>query len=133
MVNKVFKKKNLRLREDIEQDNKPELAVSNPDTKNDGTQNLDKAISDVNMKNTSNANLRVQTSQFTNKNMSDEENDTETVLPNNSASINKIKTDINTGKPSGSYILKNGITRDGRLVEVATFSKRELTEFLKSI
>lgn len=133
MFNKVFRKRDIVLKEDLGQDSKPELAVSNPDTGNDGTQNLDKAVSDVNMKNTSNANLRIQTSQFTNKDLSDEENDTETVLPNNSASISKIKTDINTGKPSGSYILKNGVTRDGRLVEIATFSKKELNEFLKTI
>ena len=127
---KIFTKKQLRLREDIGE-NKPELAVTNPDSKNDSTQGLDSAVSATNQKNSIGADLRIDTSQFSNVDMTDDQRDTETVMPNTSSSIAKIKTDINTGRASGSYILKNGVERDGKLVESITFTKKEMNEFLE--
>lgn len=129
---KIFTKKQLRLREDIGE-NKPELAVTNPDSKNDSTQGLDSAVSATNQKNSIGADLRIDTSQFSNVDMTDDQRDTETVMPNTSSSIAKIKTDINTGRASGSYILKNGVERDGKLVESITFTKKEMNEFLRTI
>lgn len=129
---KIFTKKQLRLREDVGE-NKPELAVTNPDTKNDSTQGLDSAVSATNQKNSIGANLRIDTSQFSNVDMTDDQRDTETVMPNTSSSIAKIKTDINTGRASGSYVLQNGVERDGKLVESITFTKKEMNEFLRTI
>lgn len=129
---KVFTKKQLKLREDME-DKKPELAVTNPDSKNDSTQNLDSAVSSTNQKNSIGANLRIDTSQFSNANMTDDQRDSETVMPNTSSSIAKIKTDINTGRASGSYVLQNGVERSGNLVETITFTKKEMNEFLRTI
>ena len=65
--------------------------------------------------------------------MTDDQRDSETVMPNTSSSIAKIKTDINTGRASGSYVLQNGVERSGNLVETITFTKKEMNEFLRTI
>lgn len=114
-------------------DSKPDLAVDNPDPKKDNTQRLSNAVSQTNQRNTTGANLKVQTSDFTNKPMSADAQDSQTILPNNSQSVSKIAKDINTGKASGSYILQNGTEYDGEQVnETIEFSKTELDDFLRS-
>ena len=113
---------------------KPDLSVSNPDPKKNGPQTLNTAVSRVNQKNTTGANLKIQTSDFSNKPMTPDTQDAQTILPNNSQSVAKITKDINTGNASGSYILQNGVEYDGEQVnETVTFSKDELDDFLRSI
>ena len=123
----------IRMAEGVDTE-KPDLSVSNPDPKKNGPQTLNTAVSRVNQKNTTGANLKSQTSDFSNKPMTPDTQDAQTILPNNSQSVAKITKDINTGKASGSYILQNGVEYDGEQVnETVTFSKDELDDFLRSI
>lgn len=132
MAQYTFTIQQLKLMEGLN-DSKPDLAVNNPDPKKDNTQRLSNAVSQTNQRNTTGANLKVQTSDFTNKPMSADAQDSQTILPNNSQSVSKIAKDINTGKASGSYILQNGTEYDGEQVnETIEFSKTELDDFLRS-
>lgn len=132
MAQYTFTIQQLKLMEGLN-DSKPDLAVDNPDPKKDNTQRLSNAVSQTNQRNTTGANLKVQTSDFTNKPMSADAQDSQTILPNNSQSVSKIAKDINTGKASGSYILQNGTEYDGEQVnETIEFSKTELDDFLRS-
>lgn len=132
MAQYTFTIQQLKLMEGLN-DSKPDLAVDNPDPKKDNTQGLSNAVSQTNQRNTTGANLKVQTSDFTNKPMSADAQDSQTILPNNSQSVSKIAKDINTGKASGSYILQNGTEYDGEQVnETIEFSKTELDDFLRS-
>ena len=132
MAQYTFTIQQLKLMEGLN-DSKPDLAVDNPDPKKDNTQRLSNAVSQTNQRNTTGANLKVQTSDFTNKPMSADAQDSQTILPNNSQSVSKIAKDINTGKASGSYILQNGREYDGEQVnETIEFSKTELDDFLRS-
>lgn len=132
MAQYTFTIQQLKLMEGLNY-SKPDLAVDNPDPKKDNTQRLSNAVSQTNQRNTTGANLKVQTSDFTNKPMSADAQDSQTILPNNSQSVSKIAKDINTGKASGSYILQNGTEYDGEQVnETIEFSKTELDDFLRS-
>ena len=132
MAQYTFTIQQLKLMEGLN-DSKPDLAVDNPDPKKDNTQGLSNAVSQTNQRNTTGANLKVQTSDFTNKPMSADAQDSQTILPNNSQSVSKIAKDINTGKASGSYILQNGTEYDGEQVnETIELSKTELDDFLRS-
>lgn len=132
MAQYTFTIQQLKLMEGLN-DSKPDLAVNNPDPKKDSTQRLSNAVSQTNQRNTTGANLKVQTSDFTNKPMSADAQDSQTILPNNSQSVSKIAKDINTGKASGSYILQNGTEYDREQVnETIEFSKTELDDFLRS-
>lgn len=135
----ILTKRQLRLIEDLENGNKLTLAVDNPDQSKDNAQSLSQAVSNANQKNTIGANLKIQTSDFTNKPMTDTQSDTETKMPNNSSSIAQIKDQIANGRTaSGSYVLTHeSVKAKKRLSEMKkhgiTFNKKELDNFLNEI
>lgn len=136
----ILTKKQLELIREINDNNNNKLTVAaeNPDPSKDNTQSLNQAISNVNQKNTMGADVKIQTSEFTNKPMTDAQADTETKMPNNTASIAQIKNQVANGTASGSYILtREGVKAKKRLSEMKrngiTFNKKELDNFLNQL
>ena len=134
----IITKRQLRLIEDLENGNKLTLAVDNPDPSKDNTQSLSQAVSNANQKNTIGADMKIQTSNFTNKPMTDTQSDTETKMPNNSSSIAQIKNQIANGTASGSYVLTHESVRAKKRLEEmkrngVIFNKKELDSFLTEL
>lgn len=134
----ILTKRQLRLIKEMDDKNKLTIAAENPDPNKDNTQSLSQAISNVNQKNTIGADIKVQTSNFTNKPMTDSQSDTETRMPNNTQSIADIKRQIANGTASGSYVLTHeSVKAKKRLSEMKkhgiTFNKKELDNFLNEI
>lgn len=138
-MNIVFKKRQLRLMEDETQsiDTKTAPRAIIPSGDGNSTATLQKDVSQTQEKgNPDNSPLAIQTGQYTKASIPQENDTMVTTMNNDSKAPTKLANMINKGNPDtlpGTVILKNGFERSKNLVEVATFSKKELTKFLKSL
>ena len=131
----TFSKKQLKLVEDqtpVMQ--KAARAVVN--SGDNDTSSLSKDLSQVNQTNNDNSDVIIPTAQYTNKNLSSQNNGVTMTLKNNSGAASQVAKIINNTNPTempGTIRLTNGVERNGNIVEVATFNKKELDYFLKTL
>lgn len=131
----VFTKKQLRIVEDELSSKLPPKTVMNGEGDSD-TSSLQNDLSKVNQANTDGSDIVIPTNQFTNKIIPPKNKGMVTTLPNNSDSAAQAAKIINTSNPAempSMIRLTNGVERGKNLVEVATFNKKELDNFLKSL
>lgn len=132
----TFTKSQLRLVEDDSLNaKKAPRTVMNSDGDND-TSSLSQDISKVNQTNSDQSDIVVPTAQYTNKQLRKGNNDITATIKNGPDAPQQIANIINNTNPNqmpGMITLKNGYEREGKLVEVATFNKKELDIFLESL
>ena len=141
----VFKKSQLKLNEDALTDTsspnslnnkKPALDVSNSEGDNDPS-SLMNDISKTNQYNSGKNPLNIDTQSYTNKKLpaGDEGGQTMT-FKNTPQAASQIQQMINT-TPAATLPkkirLQNGVERNGSLVEVTKFKKKDLDRFLKEL
>lgn len=139
----VFKKSQLKINEDIlggisDTDNKkPPLAVTNSEDDNDSS-SLRSDVEKTNQYNSGKNPIQIDTQSYTNKKIptgNDAIGQTMT-FKNTPQAASQIQQFINT-TPAQSLPpkirLQNGVERNGKLIEVTTFNKKELDKFLKSL
>lgn len=138
----VFRKKDLRLNEDLlsndkDNNNKPALAVSNSEGDND-VSTLRADVEKTNQYNSNHNPLEIDTQSYTNKKLPTGNNASgqEMSFKNTPQAASQIQQMINT-TPAQSLPtkikLQNGLKRSGKLVEIATFKKKDLDKFLNEL
>lgn len=138
----IFSKKQLKLREE---DDSTALACTNSEHDSDSSSFLSD-FSKTNQHNPSNLPVKVNTDEFGGKtqNNGDASQNGEMVIQNGPGAGPQIKQIIDRSKsnpqtaPTSIKVLNrgalnSGIERNGKLVEVTTFKKKELDKFLKSL
>jgi hypothetical protein len=145
-MNIVFTKKQLNLIREMDfsgggsNDDKASASVVNKEGDND-VSSLVQDAQDVAQKpgaNDMNKDINVQS--YTNKQIPKQNATKVMTISQGGDSISKIATDVQQqilGTPDkalpGIIRLTNGVERDGKLVEVTTFKKKELDKFLKTL
>ncbi len=138
----IFKKSQLKLNEDAingndENNSKPALAISNSENDND-VSSLKADVEKTNQYNSNKNPLQIDTQSYTNKKIpiGNENVSQNMVFKNTPQAASQIQQFINS-TPAASLPskirLQNGVERNGNLVEVTTFSKKELDNFLKNL
>jgi len=141
----IFNKSQLKINEDAIGDTsspdslnnkKPALDVSNTEGDNDTT-SLPNDISRTNQYNSGKNPLSIDTQSYTNKKLpAGNEGGQTMTFKNTPDAASKIQQMINT-IPAATLPkkirLQNGVERNGNLVEVTTFKKKDLDKFLKSL
>ena len=139
----IFSKKQLKLNELVDgsdnnsiNNSKPALDVSNSENDNDPS-SLRTDVEKVNQSNPGKNPLSINTQSYTNKKLpTGNVNGKEMVFQNTSQAPSQIQQVINTTPANAlpsKFIIKNGTEKEGKLVEVTTFKKKELDKFLKSL
>lgn len=133
----VFTKNQLALiREENLNQNKAPKTVLNSEGDSD-TSSLQKDLSKVNQSNSDHSDIVIPTSQFTNKTIPPQNKGVVTTIPNNTDAAAQATKMINSTNPNDMpsmiRLQNNGVERYGNLIEVTTFTKKELTEFLNSL
>ena len=144
-MNIVFKKKQLRLIEDALSDTsssnslnnkKPALDVSNSEGDNDPS-SMQRDISNTNQYNSGKNPINIDTQSYTNKKLPTGNTGSEMMtFKNTPQSVSQIQQMINTSPAQTlpkKIRLQNSFKRNGKLVEVTTFKKKELDKFLETI
>lgn len=141
----IFKKSQLKINEDVIGDTsspdslnnkKPALDVSNSEGDNDAS-TLVKDISSTNQYNSGKNPLSIDTQSYTNKKLPTGNDGGQTMtFKNTPQAASQIQQMINT-TPAATLPkkirLQNGVERNGNLVEITTFKKKDLDKFLKSL
>ena len=141
----IFKKSQLKINEDVLDDTstsnsinnkKPALDVSNSEEDNDPS-SLVKDVSNVNQYNSGKNPLNINTQSYTNKKLPTGNTGSQVMtFKNTPQAASQIQQMINT-TPAQSLPqkikLQNGVERNGKLVEITTFKKKDLDKFLKSL
>ena len=141
----VFKKNQLKLNEDALTDTsspetmnnkKPALDVSNSEEDGDPS-SLQRDISKTNQYNSGKNPLNIDTQSYTNKKLPADNNGSQVMtFKNTPQAASQIQQMINT-TPAATLPkkirLQNSTERNGKLVEVTTFKKKELDKFLKTL
>lgn len=141
----VFTKKQLRLNEDAVTDasstdslnnKKPALDVSNSEDDNDST-SLQRDVNNTNQYNSSKNPLNIDTQSYTNKKLPTGDTGSQMMtFKNTPDAVSKVQQMLNTTPASAlprKIRLQNNTERNGKLVEVTTFNKKELDKFLKTL
>lgn len=141
----VFTKKQLRLNEDAVTDasspdslnnKKPALDVSNSEDDNDST-SLQRDVNNTNQYNSSKNPLNIDTQSYTNKKLPTGDTGSQMMtFKNTPDAVSKVQQMLNTTPASAlprKIRLQNSTERNGKLVEVTTFNKKELDKFLKTL
>lgn len=141
----VFTKKQLRLNEDAVTDasspdslnnKKPALDVSNSEDDNDST-SLQRDVNNTNQYNSSKNPLNIDTQSYTNKKLPTGDTGSQIMtFKNTPDAVSKVQQMLNTTPASAlprKIRLQNNTERNGKLVEVTTFNKKELDKFLKTL
>ena len=122
---RIYRKGQLRLREEENADQKNPLSV---DAKSTGT--LQKSISDANRDNSERRNLSVRMDTLTNGTIPEKNEDSTMEIANDSTAASKITQMAHNAQTApGEVILKN----NNNMSESVTFSKSELDKFLRTI
>ena len=135
----IFIKKQLKLNELVDtsdnnsiNNSKPALDVSNSENDNDPS-SLRTDVEKVKQVNPGKNPLAINTQSYTNKKLpTGNVNGKEMVFQNTSQAPSQIQQVINT-TPANALPSKFIIEKEGKLVEVTTFKKKELDKFLKSL
>ena len=139
----IFKKSQLKINEDVlggiadTDNNKPALAVSNSEDDND-VSSLRTDVEKTNQYNSNKNPIQIDTQSYTNKKIPTGNNSVGQgmVFKNTPQAASQIQQFINS-TPAQSLPqkirLQNGVERNGKLIEVTTFNKKELDKFLKSL
>jgi len=141
----VFTKKQLRLNEDAVTDasspdslnnKKPALDVSNSEDDNDST-SLQRDVNNTNQYNSSKNPLNIDTQSYTNKKLPTGDTGSQMMtFKNTPDAVSKVQQMLNTTPASAlprKIRLQNSTERNGKLVEITTFNKKELDKFLKTL
>ena len=139
----IFSKKQLKLNELVDSsdnnsinNSKPALDVSNSENDNDPS-SLRTDVEKVKQSNPGKNPLAINTQSYTNKKLpTGNVNGKEMVFQNTSQAPSQIQQVINTTPANAlpsKFIIQNGTEKEGKLVEVTTFKKKELDKFLKSL
>lgn len=139
----IFSKKQLKLNELVDSsdnnsinNSKPALDVSNSENDNDPS-SLRTDVEKVKQSNPGKNPLAINTQSYTNKKLpTGNVNGKEMVFQNTSQAPSQIQQVINTTPANAlptKFVIQNGTEREGNLVEVTTFKKKELDKFLKSL
>ncbi len=141
----IFKKSQLKLNEDALTDTsspdsinnkKPPLAVTNSQDDNDPS-SIAQDISNTNQYNSNKNPLSIDTQSYTNKKLPTGSTGSQTMtFKNTPQAANQITQMINSTPAAAlprRITLQNGVERNGKLVEVTTFKKKDLDKFLKSL
>ena len=139
----IFSKKQLKLNELVDSsdnnsinNSKPALDVSNSENDNDPS-SLRTDVEKIKQSNTGKNPLAINTQSYTNKKLpTGNVNGKEMVFQNTSQAPSQIQQVINTTPANAlpaKFVIQNGTEREGNLVEVTTFKKKELDKFLKSL
>jgi len=141
----IFKKSQLKLNEDALTDTsspdtinnkKPALDVSNSEGDNDSS-SLQRDISVTNQYNSNKNPINIDTQSYTNKKIPTGNTGGQTMTFKNTPQVvSQIQQFINS-TPAATMPkkirLQNGIERNGKLVEITSFKKKELDKFLNSL
>jgi hypothetical protein len=139
----IFSKKQLKLNELVDSsdnnsinNSKPALDVSNSENDNDPS-SLRTDVEKIKQSNPGKNPLAINTQSYTNKKLpTGNVNGKEMVFQNTSQAPSQIQQVINTTPANAlptKFVIQNGTEREGKLVEVTTFKKKELDKFLKSL
>ena len=139
----IFSKKQLKLNELVDSsdnnsinNSKPALDVSNSENDNDPS-SLRTDVEKVKQSNPGKNPLAINTQSYTNKKLpTGNVNGKEMVFQDTSQVPSQIQQVINTTPANAlpsKFIIQNGTEKEGKLVEVTTFKKKELDKFLKSL
>lgn len=141
----IFKKSQLRINEDALTDTsspdsinnkKPALDVSNSEDDND-VSSLERDISNTNQYNSNKNPLNINTQSYTNKKIPTGNTGSQVMtFKNTPQAATQIQQMINTTPAAAlpkKIRLQNGVERNGKLVEVTTFNKKDLDKFLESL
>ena len=139
----IFSKKQLKLNELVDSsdnnsinNSKPALDVSNSENDNDPS-SLRTDVEKIKQTNPGKNPLAINTQSYTNKKLpTGNVNGKEMVFQNTSQAPSQIQQVINTTPANAlptKFVIQNGTEREGNLVEVTTFKKKELDKFLKSL
>jgi hypothetical protein len=139
----IFSKKQLKLNELVDSsdnnsinNSKPALDVSNSENDNDPS-SLRTDVEKIKQTNPGKNPLAINTQSYTNKKLpTGNVNGKEMVFQNTSQAPSQIQQVINTTPANAlptKFVIQNGTEREGKLVEVTTFKKKELDKFLKSL
>ena len=139
----IFSKKQLKLNELVDSsdnnsinNSKPALDVSNSENDNDPS-SLRTDVEKIKQTNPGKNPLAINTQSYTNKKLpTGNVNGKEMVFQNTSQAPSQIQQVINTTPANAlpsKFIIQNGTEKEGKLVEVTTFKKKELDKFLKSL
>lgn len=139
----IFSKKQLKLNELVDtsdnnsiNNSKPALDVSNSENDNDSS-SLRTDVEKIKQVNPGKNPLAINTQSYTNKKLpTGNVNGKEMVFQNTSQAPSQIQQVINTTPANAlptKFIIQNGAKKEGNLVEVTTFKKKELDKFLKSL
>lgn len=139
----IFKKSQLKLNELIDtsdanaiNNSKPALDVSNSENDNDSS-SLRADVEKTNQFNPGKNPMSINTQSYTNKRIpTGTTGGQEMTFQNTPQAASQIQQLINTTPANAlpkKIMLKNGVEKEGNIVEVATFNKKELDKFLKSL
>ena len=139
----IFSKKQLKLNELVDSsdnnsinNSKPALDVSNSENDNDPS-SLRTDVEKIKQSNPGKNPLAINTQSYTNKKLpTGNVNGKEMVFQNTSQAPSQIQQVINTTPANAlptKFVIQNGTEREGNIVEVTTFKKKELDKFLKSL
>ncbi len=139
----IFSKRQLKLNEFVDtsdnnsiNNSKPALDVSNSENDNDPS-SLRTDVEKIKQTNPGKNPLAINTQSYTNKKLpTGNVNGKEMVFQNTSQAPSQIQQVINTTPANAlpsKFIIQNGTEKEGKLVEVTTFKKKELDKFLKSL
>lgn len=138
----IFRKSQLKLNEDVigmsddSNNGKPALAVSNSEDDND-VSSLRNDVEKINQYNSNDNPLQIDTQSYTNKKIpTGDTTSQDMVFKNTPQAASQIQQFINSTPAQTlpkKIRLQNGVQRNGKIVEVATFKKNELDKFLKSL
>jgi hypothetical protein len=139
----IFSKRQLKLNEFVDtsdnnsiNNSKPALDVSNSENDNDPS-SLRTDVEKIKQANPGKNPLAINTQSYTNKKLpTGNVNGKEMVFQNTSQAPSQIQQVINTTPANAlpsKFIIQNGTEKEGKLVEVTTFKKKELDKFLKSL
>ena len=139
----IFSKKQLKLNELVDSsdnnsinNSKPALDVSNSENDNDPS-SLRTDVEKIKQTNPGKNPLAINTQSYTNKKLpTGNVNGKEMVFQDTSQVPSQIQQVINTTPANAlpsKFIIQNGTEKEGKLVEVTTFKKKELDKFLKSL
>jgi hypothetical protein len=139
----IFSKKQLKLNELVDSsdnnsinNSKPALDVSNSENDNDPS-SLRTDVEKIKQTNPGKNPLAINTQSYTNKKLpTGNVNGKEMVFQNTSQAPSQIQQVINNTPANAlptKFVIQNGTEREGKLVEVTTFKKKELDKFLKSL
>lgn len=139
----IFSKRQLKLNEFVDtsdnnsiNNSKPALDVSNSENDNDPS-SLRTDVEKIKQANPGKNPLAINTQSYTNKKLpTGNVNGKEMVFKNTSQAPSQIQQVINTTPANAlpsKFIIQNGTEKEGKLVEVTTFKKKELDKFLKSL